>query len=89
MGRTHKAERLHQERLQAICDQWNSAHPVGAEVVVLTDTKGPIFTRTRSEAQVLSGHTPVIWLEGISGCYDLERVKPRSELSAGSDSSTP
>ena len=31
-------------------------------------------TVTTSEAQVLSGHSAVIWLDGISGCYDLERV---------------
>jgi hypothetical protein len=24
--------------------------------------------RTRSEAQILSGHTAVVWLEGKSGC---------------------
>lgn len=62
-------------RLQAICDAWNEANPVGARVVCLRDT-GPVFTTTRTPVQVLSCHTPVIWLSGISGCYDLERVKP-------------
>jgi hypothetical protein len=32
-------------------------------------------TRTRSEAQVLGGHSAVVWLEGISGCYLLDRVR--------------
>jgi hypothetical protein len=31
-------------------------------------------TRTRSTAMLLSGHTAVIWLEGIAGCYALECV---------------
>lgn len=66
-------------RLQAICDAWNEANPVGTRVVCLRDS-GPVFTETRSKTEVLSGHTPVIWLSGISGCYDLERVKPLSEL---------
>ena len=32
-------------------------------------------TRTRSEAQVLSGHSAVIWLDGVRGCYLLDRVR--------------
>jgi hypothetical protein len=31
---------------------------------------------TFSEAQMLSGHIAVIWVEGISGAYLLNRVKP-------------
>ncbi len=30
----------------------------------------------RSDAQVLSGHSAVIWLENVSGCYLLDRVTP-------------
>ncbi|WP_051182948.1 hypothetical protein [Desulfocurvibacter africanus] len=61
-------------RLQAECDAWNERHPVGTAVTALRDNGGTVQTRTRSEAQLLSGHTAVIWLEGISGCYALERV---------------
>jgi len=63
-------------KLQKICDAWNEKHPVGTEVIVTKDLGEKIRTKTRSKAEVLSGHTPVIWLNGISGCYILERVKP-------------
>lgn len=62
-------------RLQAECDAWNAKHAVGTVVDVTKDLGNVVRTKTRSEAQVLSGHTPVIWLDGISGCYLLERVK--------------
>ncbi len=29
---------------------------------------------TRSDAQILSGHSAVIWLENVSGRYLLDRV---------------
>lgn len=57
-------------------DQWNAAHPVGTPVVVRLDSGKNFATKTRSRAEVLSGHTPVIWLEGVRGCYILERVRP-------------
>jgi hypothetical protein len=61
-------------KLQAQCDRFNAECPVGTEVLVKTDGLGNIITKTTSPAQVLSGHTPVIWLDGISGCYLLDRV---------------
>ncbi len=60
--------------LQAQCDAFNADTPVGSEVLVKKDIGPNVITKTRSEAQVLSGHTAVIWLEGISGCYLLDRV---------------
>jgi protein gp37 len=33
-------------------------------------------TRTRSEASLLGGHTPVVWVEGMAGCVALDRVSP-------------
>ncbi|WP_374650281.1 hypothetical protein [Rhizorhabdus sp.] len=41
-----------------------------------------MITRTRSKAEVLSGHSAVIWLDGISGCYLLDRVTPIVEGAA-------
>lgn len=61
-------------KLQAACDTFNAVHPVGAAVSVELDSGEVRETVTTSEAQVLSGHSAVIWLAGISGCYDLERV---------------
>lgn len=60
--------------LQEKVDDWNARYPVGQKVKVVKDL-GDIFeTTTRSEAQVLSGHTAVIWVVGITGCYQLDRV---------------
>ena len=61
-------------QLQAACDKFNAAHQIGAAVSVKLDSGEVRETITVSEAQVLSGHTAVIWLDGICGCYDLERV---------------
>lgn len=56
-------------------DQWNAKYPVGQAVELQKDGGATILTKTRSRAEVLSGHTAVIWLEGVVGCYTLESVK--------------
>lgn len=61
-------------KLQKQCDDFNARHPIGTAVTLHTDTKGDIATKTRSAAEVLSGHSAVVWLEGVSGCYALDRV---------------
>ena len=73
---TTRAERQAQAtaKLQAVCDKFNAAHQVGAAISVELDSGEVRETVTSSEAQVLSGHSAVIWLAGISGCYDLDRV---------------
>jgi hypothetical protein len=64
-------------KLQAECDRFNSVNAVGAPVRVMLDgAKEPMETRTRSKAEVLSGHSAVVWLEGVRGCYLLDRVTP-------------
>lgn len=61
--------------LQDECDKFNAANPIGADInVVLDNVAEPFLTKTRSDAQVLSGHSAVIWLDGVSGCYLLGRV---------------
>lgn len=63
------------DKLQAECDKFNAEHKVGDEVFLKKDFVDELFrTKTRSEAQVLSGHSAVIWLENVSGCYLLECV---------------
>lgn len=74
----HRAMRRHVQRpatLQKQCDEWNAANQVGAEVEVLKDNGAVVQTKTRGKAYVMSGHTAVIFLEGISGCYLLGRVR--------------
>lgn len=76
IGAAWPPSRAEQERA---VHAWNERHPVGASVRVRTDTRGTIETRTRSRAQMLSGHTAVVWLEGIAGCYALDRVRATTE----------
>jgi hypothetical protein len=67
--------------------QWKDV-PIGTEVIVTKDLGEQVRTKTRSEPWLLGadsrdpsdpthnpGHTAVILLEGISGCYWLARVK--------------
>ena len=64
------------KRLQAACDKFNASVEVGDEVFVKLDgVEEPFRTRTKSVAQILSGHSSVIWLHGVSGCYLLDRVR--------------
>jgi len=62
--------------LQKQCDTFNARFPVGQSVSVRKDDGGGTLTQTRAPAEVLSGHSAVIWLDGISGCYLLDRVTP-------------
>ena len=51
------------------------SYPVGTEVIVTKDDGSEFHTKTSSESWMLGGHTPVILVEGISGCYALERIR--------------
>ncbi|ASY69355.1 hypothetical protein [Sinorhizobium fredii] len=62
--------------LQAAVDGFNRRYPIGTDVLLKKDDGSMIETKTRSRAEVLSGHSAVIWLEGISGYYLLSRVTP-------------
>lgn len=81
---SYVARRLAQAsaQLQAACDKFNAANPVGTVVSVQLDGGEVRETITTSEAQVLSGHSAVVWLKGISGCYLLERVTPLAAKAA-------
>lgn len=60
-------------QLQKQCDQWNAANEVGTTVSFEELVgRGETFRgKSASEAQVMGGHSAVIWLEGKSGCVDL------------------
>jgi hypothetical protein len=75
-----------QQALQLeLVGRWNATHAVGCAVTVELDSGKIVATRTRSQAQMLGaepsrndpGHTAVIWLEGITGCYCLNRVRAK------------
>ena len=60
---------------QKIVDDWNDNHPVGTPVIVNRDSGEDFHTVTRSGADLLSGHTPVVWVKGLAGCYALTHVR--------------
>lgn len=65
-----------------LASNWNRTHEPGIDVIVTLDNKTTKQTKTRSKAYMLGesgdypGHTAVIMLLGISGCYKLDRVRP-------------
>ena len=58
----------------AVIDAWNRENPPGTHVVVTKDDGTNYHAKTRSFAELLGGHTPVVWLVGRSGCVGLDRV---------------
>lgn len=64
---------------RAIVDVWNDENPPGTAVIVVKDDGTRSNMKTTSLAVVLGGHTPVVWLDGISGCYSLDRVVGKVE----------
>lgn len=59
-------------------ENWNRQHPVGTSVRYWTGAKeGPgKLSTTRAPAELLSGHTAVVWIEGEAGCVALSHVEP-------------
>jgi hypothetical protein len=63
---------------------WNNAVNVGDWVDYRSDPyAAPQWFKTRRRAEVLSGHTPVVWLEGKSGCVTLESLRLRPVVEGG------
>lgn len=58
-------------------DRFNAKWPVGTKVRYWTGLhEGPGKEGvTRSRAELLSGHTAVVWIEGASGCVALTHVE--------------
>lgn len=75
----------HQRQQLAAVARWNEQHSVGTTVTVELDSGEIRTTTTRSQAEMLGGersknhpgHMAVIWVEGISGCYALSRVRAK------------
>ncbi|MHC4397689.1 MAG: hypothetical protein ACYS1A_18760 [Planctomycetota bacterium] len=62
------------EVMQSKVDAFNKRNPVGSPVTVIKDFGERVETKVSAPADILSGHTAVVWLEGIRGCYMLDRV---------------
>jgi hypothetical protein len=80
MTRARKAPTL--AELERQCEAFNARCALGGRVAVKLDfVDTPKITTTRTPATVLSGHSAVVWLDGVSGCYDLGCVTPLPDLS--------
>ena len=62
--------------------EWNDRYPIGTECTVEMDSGEIRLTKTRSSAWMLSGHTAVVMIEGISGGYPLSRVRAKGQALA-------
>jgi len=61
---------------QTQVDAWNAKYPIGTKVGYSSFPGAELkVTLTTTEAQVLSGHTAVVWIEGVSGCVCVENCK--------------
>lgn len=67
-------KRLSPKQQFKMVSEWNKAHPAGTKVTVAKDDQTTLETETTSEAWMLGGHTAVINVRGITGCYALQRV---------------
>lgn len=61
--------------------EFNARFPVGTPVIAYPACRPEdcpndprLITRTRSEAQVLGGHTDVVWVEGHGACIALTHI---------------
>ena len=66
------------QALQAACAAFNSCHPIGTRVRYWTGVRegDGRTSATRTKAQVLGGHTSVVWVDGQAGCIALSHVEP-------------
>ncbi len=71
----------HEKAQLSLVENWNRDFSIGTDVVVTMDDGSKKNMKTQSSAFMLGacgnypGHTAVIQLDGISGCYALERVR--------------
>ncbi len=72
MNKFHRQKTAQQ--LQQAVNNWNGAVSPGTEVTYRNDKGEFILTKTRTLAEILNGHTAVVWLDDVRGCVDLSRV---------------
>lgn len=63
---------------QIKCDNWNAKYKFPMAVTLTDDFGEKHETRTRSIAWEICGHASIL-VDGRSGGYLLERIKPREE----------
>lgn len=75
--------RPNQAEMAKQCERFNDRNPVGSKVRVWTgllhDGPGKVGEVTAPGAYVLSGHTAVVHVMGVSGCVALSHVAPAED----------
>jgi hypothetical protein len=64
-------------KMLRICDDFSAAHPISSTIKVwpgAINEKPPVEVIVQSEAQILGGHTPVVYVSGGHGCIVLNHV---------------
>ncbi|MFN7128243.1 MAG: hypothetical protein ACK4OJ_04185 [Brevundimonas sp.] len=64
---------------QRAVEDFNARHAIGTLFWAYKGLKGenPVPCVLRAPAELLGGHTPVAWLDGVSGCIALTHLDPR------------
>lgn len=72
------------KRMERIVEDFNQKAPIGTTVRYFP-ISGQEFRheyrdrKVKYPAEILSGHTPVVWLEGERGCVAVENCKIRNQ----------
>jgi len=61
---------------ESVVQEWNELYPPGTKIELTNDDGEVELTKTRSIAWLLGDGTPVVSVDGRSGGYLLERIKP-------------
>ena len=79
MEKNRRVNRTRGNNPHTLVANWNELHPVGTAVSVEKDDRSIVDGVTTSEAYVMGGHTAVIHVDTVRGCYALERVTARPQ----------
>lgn len=63
------------ENQEHLIDKINEKYKIGDTINVIQDDNSIKKWTIKHPASMLGGHTAVIWVEEISGCYSANRVK--------------
>jgi hypothetical protein len=72
------------EQLEQQVSNWNAAYPVGTRVYFDSVRRRQGEFKTATPAEILGGHTAVVWLEGYTGCVALDALEPVAKAEAQS-----
>ena len=63
---------------QQIVDDWNNRHPIGTAVIrfkLIKPLQDGMFTKTRSIAWLMGGHTAMVMVNGVAGGVMVESLE--------------